>query len=103
MTCIHSIRRLLLISNSTLHGSAYLDHAEKEIQAFVDGGSGVVFVPYALHGRRAYATKAQDRFRDMGLSLVSIHYVSNMTRAVEEADVIFVGWRQHVQALAGTP
>jgi hypothetical protein len=39
MTCIDSIRRLLLISNSTLHGSACLDHAEKEIRAFVDGGS----------------------------------------------------------------
>jgi dipeptidase E len=91
MTCIDSIRRLLLISNSTLHGSAYLDHTGKENRSFVDGGSRVVFVPYALHDPRAYATKPQDRFRDMGLSLVSIHDVSNMTRAVEEADVIFVG------------
>ena len=27
------MRRLLLVSNSTLHGSGYLDHAETEIQA----------------------------------------------------------------------
>jgi hypothetical protein len=28
--------RLLLISNSTLHGSGYLDHAETEIRDFLD-------------------------------------------------------------------
>jgi hypothetical protein len=32
MASIDGIRRLLLISNSTLHGSGYLDHAEKEIR-----------------------------------------------------------------------
>lgn len=91
MTDIDGIRRLLLISNSTLHGSGYLDHAEKEIREFVGGGDRVVFVPYAVHDRRAYAAKAQERFRDIGLSLLSIHDVSNMPRAVEEADAIFVG------------
>ncbi len=39
----------------------------------------------------AYAAKVQERFRDMGLSLTSIHDLSNMPRAVDEADVIFVG------------
>jgi dipeptidase E len=91
MEDIDSSRRLLLISNSTLHGSGYLDHAEKEIRELVGGGNKIVFVPYAVHDRRAYATKAQERFRDMGLSLLSIHDVSNMPRAVEEADAIFVG------------
>ena len=83
MTAIDRIRRLLLISNSTLYGSGYLDHAEKEIREVVAAGTRVVFVPYAVHDLRAYAEKARERFREMGLSLTSIHDVSNMPRAID--------------------
>jgi len=91
MTCIDGVKRLLLISNSTLHGSGYLDHAEKEIRDFVGGRTRVIFVPYAVHDLREYTAKAQERFREMGLLLTSIHDVSNMSRAIDEAQVIFVG------------
>ncbi len=69
MATIDRAQRLLLISNSTLHGSGYLDHAEKEIRDLVADRTNVMFIPYALHDRRAYAAKAQERFREMGLSL----------------------------------
>src|SRR5271165_5352273 len=91
MARIDEAKRLLLISNSTLHGSGYLDHAEAEIRDFVACRTKGIFVPYAVHDRRAYAAKAQKRFRELGLSLTSIHDVSNLPRAVDEADVIFVG------------
>ena len=91
MTSLDSARRLLLISNSTLHGSGYLDHAEKGIRDFVGRSARTIFIPFAVHDWRAYAAKAQERFRDMGYSLLSIHDVSNMPRAIEEADAIFVG------------
>jgi dipeptidase E len=93
--------RLLLISNSTLHGSGYLDHVEKEIRDFVGSRTKVVFVPFAVHDRHAYAAKAQERFRDIGLSLISIHDVSNMPRAVDEADVVFVGGGNTFRLLKG--
>jgi dipeptidase E len=93
--------RLLLISNSTLHGSGYLDHVEKEIRDFVGSRAKVVFVPFAVHDRHAYAAKAQERFRDIGLSLISIHDVSNMPRAVDEADVVFVGGGNTFRLLKG--
>jgi dipeptidase E len=93
--------RLLLISNSTLYGSGYLDHAEKEIQDFVGSRTRVVFVPFAVHDRQAYAAKVQERFRDIGLSLTSIHDVSNIPRAVDEADVVFVGGGNTFRLLKG--
>ena len=101
METIDDIRQLLLISNLTLHGSGYLDHAEREIRDFVGGRTSVIFVPYAVHDRRAYAAKAQERFREMGLSLTSIHDVSNMPRAVDEAEVIFVGGGNTFRLLKG--
>src|SRR5580700_8059932 len=91
MTSIDRLRRLLLISNSTLHGSGYLDHAEKEMRDFVGDRSRVIFVPFAVYDWRAYAGKAQERFRDMGLALTSVHDLSNMGRAIAEAELIFVG------------
>jgi dipeptidase E len=91
MARIDDTKQLLLISNSTLYGRGYLDHAEEEIRGLVGRRTRVLFVPYAVHDRREYAAKAQERFRAMGLSLTSVHDVSNMPRAVDEAEVIFVG------------
>jgi dipeptidase E len=48
MTGIVRLRRLLLISNSTLHGSGYLDHVEGEIKDFLGNTSRTVFVPFAV-------------------------------------------------------
>jgi dipeptidase E len=101
MEKIDDTKQLLLISNSTLHGSGYLDHAEKEIRDFVGGRTNALFVPYAVHDFRAYATKAEERLREMGLSVTSIHDVSNMPRAVGEAEVIFVGGGNTFRLLKG--
>ena len=60
-------KRVLLISNSTLYGSGYLDHAEGEIRSFLGDAKRVLFVPYALFDRDAYAATAQKRFREDGI------------------------------------
>src|SRR5215831_13929249 len=83
--------RLLLISNSTLHGRGYLDHAEAEIRDFIGKRVRVVFIPYALHDRRAYCAQVEERFREMGLEFTSAHDVSNPSRAIERAEIIFIG------------
>jgi dipeptidase E len=101
MERIDDTKQLLLISNSTLHGSGYLDHAEKEIRDFVGGRTNTLFVPYAVHDRRTYAAKAEERLRKMGLSVTSVHNVSNMPRAVGEAEVIFVGGGNTFRLLKG--
>ncbi len=101
MTSIDNVRQLLLISNSTLHGRGYLDHVEQEIRAFVGKRTRILFVPFALLDRRAYTVKAQERLQEMGLSLTSIHDVSNMPRAIDEAEVIFVGGGNTFRLLKG--
>jgi dipeptidase E len=83
--------RVLLISNSTLYGSGYLDHAENEIRDFLGTARSVLFIPYALHDHHAYATTAAARFAAMGFSLSSIHAASDARRAVDDAEAIFIG------------
>jgi len=84
-------KRILLISNSTLHGSGYLDHAEAEIRSFLGDLKRVLFVPYALFDRDKYAATAQQRFEKMGYALTSIHTASHPVQAVTETDAIFIG------------
>jgi dipeptidase E len=84
-------KRILLISNSTLYGSGYLDHAESEIRSFLGDRKRVLFVPYALFGRDKYAATAQQRFQKMGYELTSVHTAENPVAAVNETDAIFIG------------
>jgi dipeptidase E len=84
-------KRILLISNSTLFGSGYLDHAAAEIQDFLGDLKRVLFVPYALHDRDDYAVTASSRFERMGYELRSIHTSPDPVKAVTETDAIFIG------------
>lgn len=84
-------KRILLISNSTLYGSGYLDHAADEIRDFLRDLNKVLFVPYALYDRYAYATTARGRFEKMGYELSSIHTSPNPAKAVNETEAIFIG------------
>ena len=83
--------RVLLISNSTLFGSGYLDHAEEEIRDFLGDLKRVLFVPFALYDRDVYALTARDRFAKMGYELTSVHNAVDRFQAVAETDAIFVG------------
>lgn len=83
--------RLLLISTSTVYGTGYLDHAEAEIRDFLGTAGRVIFIPYALGDRTAYANKAISRFELMGLQCKSIDDFPDPVRALDEADAIFVG------------
>ena len=84
-------KRVLLISNSTLYGSGYLDHAENEIRDFLVGVKRVLFIPFALSDRDTYANLARDRFKAMGYDLKSIHEVSDTQQAVKDTEAIFIG------------
>lgn len=87
-------KNLLLISNSTLHGSGYLDHCAAEILAFLGNVEEVLFVPYARPGgisHEAYTALARDRFNKMGLELRGINNTSLPPKAVLEAPAVFIG------------
>ena len=84
-------KNILLISNSTLHGSGFLDHAEGEIRDFLGQVRRVLFVPFALHDQDGYATKVRDRLKLMGYDVESIHQASDKQRAVNDAESIFIG------------
>ena len=83
--------RLLLISTSTVYGTGYLDHAEDEIRDHLADVGQILFVPYALADRDAYAARAAERFARMQIECVSVHRAGNPKAAVARAQAIFIG------------
>ncbi|MCK5820908.1 MAG: dipeptidase PepE [Bacteroidales bacterium] len=86
--------RLLLISNSTNAGEAYLDYPKFDIQSFLGSGiKKVLFIPYAgvTFSFDDYAKKVQERFDEIGYEVDSIHLHADPVKAVKEADAIVIG------------
>ena len=88
---LNATRRILLISNSTLYGSGYLDHAAAEIRDLLGHLPRVAFVPFALHDLDGYTATARDRFRAMGYELTSVHTASDARKALTDSNAVFIG------------
>jgi dipeptidase E len=83
--------KILLISNSTLHGRGYLDHAEPAIKEILGPAKRILFFPFALQDCEDYAARARERFAAMGCDLTSAHVATDPRGALTEADAVFVG------------
>ena len=93
--------RLLLISNSTMAGEAYLGWPQQYIKDFLkDSVKRVLFIPYAgvnlsSEGLEAswdaYEQRVADVYKSMGYEVYSIHKEADPVKAVEEAESIAVG------------
>lgn len=117
------MKKLLLISNSTNPGEAYLDYPKNNIKDFLgDKPLNILFIPYAAvtFTFDEYEKKVNERFQEIGHKVTSIHHYDNPVRAVKEAEAIVVGggntWkllarmrdseileRMYAKILAGTP
>jgi dipeptidase E len=87
---------LLLLSNSTNHGSSPWAHAVEAGRPLVDGKT-VLFVPYALADHDGYTKVIREAFQPMGAEVVGVHTLPDARAAVERADAVYVGggntWR----------
>ena len=94
--------KLLLISNSTMAGESYLGWPRKHIAGFLGrhGVKEVCFVPYAGINLSAegletsytvYTQRVAAVFKEMGISVRSIHEAEDPAKAVSEAQAVVVG------------
>lgn len=85
------MKRLLLISSSTVYGSGYLDHCAEEIADFLSGVERILFLPYALKDRDTYTAQVRERLSQMGYAVDGLHQARDTHEAVARARAIFVG------------
>ncbi|MEN8157673.1 MAG: dipeptidase PepE [Bacteroidota bacterium] len=86
--------RLLLISNSTNAGEAYLDYPKHHIREFLgDKPLNALFIPYAgvTISFDDYEARVKERFEEVGHSITSIHHAGDPVKAILEAEAIVVG------------
>ena len=84
---------LLLISNSTNAGEAYLKYPIQEIAKTLEGIDEVVFIPYAAvtFSYDEYEAKVQDRLNEIGVKVRSIHHAINKRNFIRHAKAIMIG------------
>jgi len=81
---------LLLLSNSTNHGSTMFAHAA-EAFAEVTAGDRVTFVPYALADWDDYTDRVTAALGAVGIDVASAHRSSAPDQTILEADVVLMG------------
>lgn len=86
--------KLLLISNSTNPGEAYLDYPKQYIKDFLgEKPVNALFIPYAgiTFSWDEYEEKVNNRFSEIDHKVTSIHHYSDPVEAVEKAEAIIIG------------
>ena len=86
--------KLLLISNSTMPGEAYLEYPKQEIKKFLgEKPLTALFIPYAAvtFSFDLYEEKVAERFAELGFQVKSIHHFADPVKAVYDSEVIVVG------------
>lgn len=81
---------LLLLSNSTNHGSTMFAHAADDLVELV-GGDRVTFVPYALADWDDYAERVRSALGALGIDVDPAHRAASPERAILDAAIILVG------------
>lgn len=82
--------QLLLLSNSTNHGSGYLAHAIDDVLAHLDGRT-LTFVPFALADHDAYTAKVREALAPHGVHVRGLHEYADTLEGVASAEAVFVG------------
>jgi dipeptidase E len=82
---------LFLLSNSTVFGRQYLEHALAGLQDFLGEERSVLFVPYALANYDGYTAHTQAALVPLGVVVRGVHTFSDPRQAVTEARILYVG------------
>ncbi|EDL5253363.1 dipeptidase PepE, partial [Salmonella enterica subsp. enterica serovar Kentucky] len=92
---------LLLLSNSTLPGKAWLGHALPLIANQLNGRRSAVFIPFAgvTQTWDEYTDKTAEVLAPLGINVTGIHRVADPLAAIEKAEIIIVGGGNTFQLL----
>jgi len=88
------MKKLIIASTSTIHGSEYLEYLLPELKAFFAGVDELLFIPYARPGGISYdnyTKRASTVFSMIEIRVKGIHEFDDVQEAVENAKAIFVG------------
>jgi dipeptidase E len=93
--------QLLLLSNSTAPGRAYLEHAREAITDVLDGRTELVFIPFALADHDAYTAQVAGALAPLGVTVTGAHTGDAAALVADQEEAIFVGGGNTFRLVAG--
>ena len=88
------MKKLIIASTSTIHGSGYLEYLLPTLAVFFADVKTILFIPYARPGGVSYNeyTKiAEKAFAKINIAVKGIHEFNNTKKAIKNAEAIFTG------------
>ena len=88
------MRKLIIASTSTIHGSEYLEYLLPTLKTFFSTIDKLLFIPYARPSgitHDEYTKRASNTFKQIGINVYGIHQFKNPQEAIQSAQAIFVG------------
>ncbi len=88
------MRKLIIASTSTLHGTAYLEYLTETLKSNFQGVTKIVFIPFARPGGisyDAYTEKVAGAFAKLHIEVVGLHTFDDAATALTHAQAIFTG------------
>src|SRR5262245_40463191 len=87
------MRKLLLLSNSTMPGTPFLTWPRPFIREVIQPAMKVIFIPYAAvtFSFEEYEETVKRAFMEMDIELESIHRHKHKQDAIQKADAIAIG------------
>ncbi|HEY7340466.1 MAG TPA: dipeptidase PepE [Ktedonobacterales bacterium] len=84
-------QKLFLLSNSTVFGRQFLEHALAGLKDFLGEERSILFVPYAVADHDGYTAYIQDALVPLGAVVRGMHTFGDPRQAITEARVLYVG------------
>ena len=88
------MKRLIIASTSTVHGSGYLEYLLPELSVFFSCIETILFIPYARPSGISYGeytSKAKEAFAKISIEVKGIHEFDNPKEAITKAEAFFTG------------
>jgi dipeptidase E len=88
------MRKLIIASTSTIHGSRYLEYLLPTLTIFFADVKTILFIPYARPAGisyKEYTEIAEKAFAKINIAVKGIHEFNNTKEAIQNAEAIFTG------------
>lgn len=88
------MKKLIIASTSTIHGSGYLEYILPTLVTFFKKAKTILFIPYARPSGidyNAYTAIAKKAFSKIDKDVIGIHEFDTAKEAIDKAEAIFVG------------
>jgi dipeptidase E len=88
------MKKLIIASTSTIHGSGYLEYLLPTLATFFANVKTILFIPYARPGGISYdeyTDIAKKAFATINIDVKGIHQFNSPKEAIQNAEAIFTG------------